>query len=182
MKRRKFIKNSTLGTAAAIVVPQIVPSRVLGKYAPSNMIQIGQIGFGRIAMSHDLPETIKHTDMARVVAVSDVDRKRMDLGKKWIQDFYKEMNKGDEYMQVATHQDYRDLLADPTIDAVIISTPDHWHAQPAMEAALSCMDIYLHKPTSLTIEEGRMMSNTIHQTGAVLHLVSQQRSLNPWPQ
>lgn len=146
------------------------------------MIQIGQIGFGRIAMSHDLPETIKHTDMARVVAVSDVDRKRMDLGKKWIQDFYKEMNKGDEYMQVATHQDYRDLLADPTIDAVIISTPDHWHAQPAMEAALSGKDIYLQKPTSLTIEEGRMMSNTIHQTGAVFQLGSQQRSLNPWPQ
>lgn len=146
------------------------------------MIQIGQIGFGRIAMSHDLPETIKHTDMARVVAVSDVDRKRMDLGKKWIQDFYKEMNKGDEYMQVATHQDYRDLLADPSIDAVIISTPDHWHAQPAMEAALSGKDIYLQKPTSLTIEEGRMMSNTIHQTGAVFQLGSQQRSLNPWPQ
>lgn len=182
MKRRTFIKNSALGTTATLVVPQIIPARVLGKNAPSNMIQIGQIGFGRIARGHDLPETIKHTDMARVVAVSDVDRKRMNEGKQWIQDFYKEKNKGDDYMNVATHQDYRDLLADPGIDAVIISTPDHWHAQPAMEAALSGKDIYLQKPTSLTIEEGRMMSDTIHQTGAVFQLGSQQRSLDPWPQ
>lgn len=182
MKRRTFIKNSALGTTATLVVPQIIPARVLGKNAPSNMIQIGQIGFGRIARGHDLPETIKHTDMARVVAVSDVDRKRMNEGKQWIQDFYKEKNKGDDYMNVATHQDYRDLLADPGIDAVIISTPDHWHAQPAMEAALSGKDIYLQKPTSLTIEEGRMMSDTIHRTGAVFQLGSQQRSLDPWPQ
>src|SRR5690554_2290262 len=90
MKRRTFIKNSALGTTATLVVPQIIPARVLGKNAPSNMIQIGQIGFGRIARGHDLPETIKHTDMARVVAVSDVDRKRMNEGKQWIQDFYKE--------------------------------------------------------------------------------------------
>lgn len=182
MRRRSFIKNSAIGTAVSLVVPQIVPARVLGKNAPSNMIQIGQIGFGRIARSHDLPETIKHTDMARVVAVSDVDRNRMNQGKQWVQDFYKEKNKGDEYLNVATHQDYREMLADPSIDAVIISTPDHWHAQPAMEAALSGKDIYLQKPTSLTIEEGRMMSNTIHRTGAVFQLGSQQRSMNPWPQ
>lgn len=182
MKRRNFIKNSAWGTAGALVVPHIIPSHVLGKNAPNSKIQVGQIGFGRIARSHDLPETIKHMDLARVVAVSDVDRDRMDQGKQWVQEYYKGKNKGDDYMNVSTFQDYRDLLADPSIDAVIISTPDHWHAQPAMEAALSGKDIYLQKPTSLTIEEGRMMSDTIHQTGAVFQLGSQQRSMNPWPQ
>lgn len=182
MKRRSFLKNSALGTAGVLVVPHIIPAHVLGENAPNSKIQIGQIGFGRIASSHDLPETIKNMDIARVVAVADLDRKRMEKGKQWIQDYYKGKNKGDDYMNVSTYQDYRDLLADPSIDAVIISTPDHWHAQPAMEAALSGKDIYLQKPTSLTIEEGRMMSDTIHQTGAVFQLGSQQRSMNPWPQ
>lgn len=68
------------------------------------------------------------------------------------------------------------------LDAVIISTPDHWHAQPAMEAALAGKDIYLQKPTSLTIEEGRMLSDTVHRTGAIFQMGSQQRSQNPWPQ
>ncbi len=182
MKRRNFLKNSALGTAGVLVVPHIIPAHVLGKNPPNSKIQIGQIGFGRIASSHDLPETIKNMDIARVVAVADLDRKRMEKGKQWVQDYYKGKNKGDEYMNVSTYQDYRDLLADPSIDAVIISTPDHWHAQPAMEAALSGKDIYLQKPTSLTIEEGRMMSDTIHQTGAVFQLGGQQRSMNSWPQ
>lgn len=182
MKRRSFIKNSALGTAATLVVPQIIPAHVLGKNSPNNLIQVAQIGFGRIAQGHDLPETIKNMDLARVVAVADVDRNRMEMGKKWVQDYYTGKNKGDDYMNVATYQDYREMLADPSIDAVIISTPDHWHAQPAMEAALSGKDIYLQKPTSLTLEEGRMMSNTMHRTGAVFQLGSQQRSMNPWPQ
>jgi predicted dehydrogenase len=71
---------------------------------------------------------------------------------------------------------------DPEIDAVIISTPDHWHAQIAMEAALAGKDIYLQKPNSLTIKEGRQLSNVINQTGRILQIGSQQRSINPWPQ
>lgn len=170
-----------MGAAGTLVVPQIVPASVIGKNGPNSKIQIGHIGVGRIARGHDIPETIKH-DIARYVAVSDVDTHRMADGKKLIEDYYKKNGKGDNYLQVKMHQDYRDLLADPSIDAVVISTPDHWHAQPAMEAALAGKDIYLQKPTSLTIEEGRMMSDTIHRTGAVFQLGSQQRSLNPWPQ
>ena len=58
MKRRKFLKSSAAATAGTIVVPTIIPSHVMGKNAPSNKIRIGQIGFGRIAMLHDLPETL----------------------------------------------------------------------------------------------------------------------------
>lgn len=181
MKRRNFLKSSVLGSAGTLVVPYIIPASVIGKNGPNSKIQIGQIGAGRIARTHDIPETIKH-DIARFTAVSDVDRNRMTDGKKLIEDYYKKKNGGNDFIDVAMHQDYRDLLADPSIDAVIISTPDHWHAQPAMEAALAGKDIYLQKPTSLTIEGGRMMSDTIHRTGAVFQLGSQQRSLNPWPQ
>ena len=68
------------------------------------------------------------------------------------------------------------MLADKSIDAVCISTPDHWHAQPAMEAALAGKDIYLQKPASLTIAEGRQMADVVKRTGRILQHGSQQRS------
>ena len=181
MKRRSFLKQSTGILAGAAVFPTIVPSHVLGKSAPSNKIRIGQIGFGRIAMHHDLPETLKH-DVALGVAVADVDLRRAELGKRWIEDYYAgEMGKPG-YVNVAVYQDYREMLEDGSIDAVIISTPDHWHAQPAMEAALAGKDIYLQKPASLTIREGRQMSDIINRTGRIFQQGSQQRGTDPWSQ
>ena len=89
MKRRNFIRNAAATTAGAVVIPTIVPSSVFGKSAPSNKINIGQIGCGRIARSHDMRETLRY-DVARMVAVSDVDSKRMADGKKLVEDYYKE--------------------------------------------------------------------------------------------
>ena len=181
ISRRDYLKKSLIGTAGAFVVPTIVPSTVFGKNAPSNKINIGQIGFGRIARSHDLPETMKY-DVARVIAVSEVDSKRAADGKQFIEQWYAEKKEKNNYVDVQTYEDYREMLTNPDIDAVIISTPDHWHARPAIEAAIAGKDIYLQKPTSLTIEEGRAMSNIIHRTGSVFQLGSQQRSMDPWPQ
>ncbi|PPK88762.1 putative dehydrogenase [Neolewinella xylanilytica] len=180
MNRRSLLKHS-LAAAAVTAFPTIVPAHVLGgRLAPSNRLNIGQIGCGRIARGHDLPETMKN-ESARVMAVCDVDSRRKDLGKTFIEGWYRE-NRPDDKVSVTTYDDYRELLANPDIDGVIISTPDHWHAQPAIEAALAGKDIYLQKPTSLTVEEGRMMSDTVHRTGVVFQLGSQQRSIDPWPQ
>ncbi|GEO20206.1 Gfo/Idh/MocA family protein [Cyclobacterium qasimii] len=183
--RRKFIKSTGKGALAASLAvtgfPTIVPASVLGKNAPSNKINIGQVGFGRIAMTHDLPETLKN-DIARVIAVADVDSNRGAQGKQWIESFYEKKTGKSNYVNVSIYDDFREMISRKDIDAVIVSTPDHWHAQPAMEAALAGKDVYLQKPTSLTIEEGRMMSDTIHRTGAVFQMGSQQRSQNPWPQ
>jgi predicted dehydrogenase len=148
--------------------------------SPNDKINVAQIGFGRIAKEHDLPLTIHH-DSVRVVAVADVDLKRADDGKQWIKNWYRK-NRNENDVEIAAYQDYRELLADQRIDAVIISTPDHWHAQPAIEAALAGKDVYLQKPASLTIKEGRQMSDTFHRTGRILQMGSQQRSLDPWPQ
>ncbi|MGD1894242.1 MAG: Gfo/Idh/MocA family protein [Cyclobacteriaceae bacterium] len=181
LSRRDYLKKSALGVAGAFAAPTIVPSTVFGKTSPSNKINIGQIGFGRIAMGHDLPETLKY-DVARVIAVSDADSRRTEEGKQFIEGWYEE-NKGKKnFVDVQKYNDYREMLMNSDIDAVIISTPDHWHAQPAIEAAIAGKDIYLQKPTSLTIEEGRAMSNIIHRTGQVFQLGSQQRSMDPWPQ
>ena len=181
MKRRDFIKNAVAATAGVIGIPTIVPSVVFGKNAPCDKINIAQIGCGRIAISHDMPETIKH-DMCRFVAVADVDINRANKGKKWIRDKYAEIKGNANYADVKVYQDYRKMLKDKSIDAVIISTPDHWHAQPAIEAALAGKDIYMQKPASLTIAEGRQMSDIVNRMGTVFQIGSQQRSANPWPQ
>ncbi|MEA1897772.1 MAG: Gfo/Idh/MocA family oxidoreductase [Bacteroidota bacterium] len=175
MNRRNFIKKTATGITAGIVLPTIVPSTVFGKSAPSNKIQIGQIGFGRIARSHDLPETIKY-DIARVIAISDVDSKRMKEGKQFIDNFYSKKSSKKNYLETKMYDDYHDMILNKDIDAVIISTPDHWHAQPAVEAALAGKDIYLQKPTSLTIHEGRVLSDIVKKKAVILQMGTQQRS------
>ena len=182
--RRKFLKDSvkaTAGTMALAHFPTIVPASVFGKTAPSNKINVGQIGIGRIARTHDLAETFKY-DVAHIMAVADLDRTRLQSGKQMIEGWYAKKTGKANYIDVKIYDDYRTLLADKDIDAVMISTPDHWHAQPAIEAALAGKHIYLQKPTSLTIEEGRMMSDIVQKSGVTFQLGSQQRSMNPWPQ
>jgi myo-inositol 2-dehydrogenase / D-chiro-inositol 1-dehydrogenase len=173
MNRRNFIKQSAMASTV-FAVPTIVPSSVFGKNAPSNKINIGQIGCGRIAREHDLPGTWAH-DVARITAVSDVDSKRMGEGKQLIEAHYAKKT-GKPYLDVKQYGDYREMLLDKDIDAVIISTPDHWHSQPAMEAALAGKHVYLQKPTSLTIKEGRQLTDIVNRTGVVVQLGTQQRS------
>ncbi len=175
MGRREYLKKTALGSAGLFFAPTIVPSSVFGKNAPSNKINVAQIGCGRIARSHDIAETLKY-DQARMIAVCDVDSNRMADGKKLVEDFYNK-KKGKGYVDVKMYEDYRELLLNKDIDAVLISTPDHWHAQPAIEAALAGKDIYLQKPTSLTLEEGRLLSDIVHRQGVILQVGTQQRSM-----
>ena len=175
MKRRHFISKSATATAGAMIFPTIVPASVIGKNPPSDMINIGQIGFGRIAMTHDLAETLKY-DVAKVVAIADFDSNRLAKGKQFIENFYAKKTGKSGYVNVKIYGDYRDILSDKGIDAVIISTPDHWHSQPAIEAALAGKDIYVQKPTSLTIAEGRLLSDIVRKKGVILQVGTQQRS------
>ncbi len=163
-------------TAGAIIIPSVVPSSVFGKNAPSNKINVGQIGCGRIAQTHDMPGTLQH-DVARMVAVSDLDSNRMKDGKKLVENFYKKKTGSNNAVDVKMYGDYKEMLLNKDIDAVIISTPDHWHSQPALEAALAGKDIYLQKPTSLTVTEGRLLSDIVHRQGTILQMGTQQRSM-----
>lgn len=176
MQRRKFINRTAMGTAAMVGFPSIVPASVLGKDAPSNKINIGQIGCGRIARSHDIHDTIRF-DQAQYLAVCDVDSKRADDAKVLVDDFYKKKTGKDGYDSTKVYGDYREMLLNKDLDAVVISTPDHWHSQPAMEAALAGKHIYLQKPTSLTVREGQQLRDVIKETGVVLQVGTQQRAM-----
>ena len=164
--RRSFL--SAAGKAAAAVsvatgFPAIVPSSVLGATSPGNRINVGAIGVGRIARGHDIPN-IRKFDTARIVAVCDLDANRVEDGKKLVNDFYARKT-GKPYHGVAGYADYLELLANKDIDAVVISTPDHWHALIAIAAVEHGKDVYLQKPASLTIAEGRAVSNAVHRSG-----------------
>jgi predicted dehydrogenase len=99
------------------------------------------------------------------------------MGKQFIESYYAKKTGRAGYLNVKTYDDYREIIADRSIDAVIISTPDHWHAQPAIEAALAGKHIYLQKPTSLTVAEGRLLSDVVSSKGVVLQVGTQQRSM-----
>jgi myo-inositol 2-dehydrogenase/D-chiro-inositol 1-dehydrogenase len=173
MKRRTFLKTTGIAGAGAMVVPTIVPSHVFGKNAPSNKVNIAQIGCGRMGRG-DLSSVMNH-ERVNFMAVCDVDSKRMKEGKELIMNRYAQMGRPNA-VDVRMYGDYKDLLADKDIDGVVISTPDHWHSQPAIEAAMAGKDIYLQKPTSLTIKEGRQLSDTVHRNGVIFQIGSQQRS------
>ena len=176
MKRRKFISKTALGTAAMIGFPSIVPASVLGKNAPSNKINIGQIGCGRIARQHDLIDTMAFNNV-NVMAVCDVDTNRMKDGKLLVDQFYQKKKEKANYKGTKMYEDYRKMLINKDIDAVLISTPDHWHSQPAIEAAMAGKDIYLQKPTSLTVKEGRQLVNAVQKNKVILQVGTQQRAM-----
>jgi len=176
--RRDFVKTGLKGGIATSLAmtgfPTILPASVFGKNAPSNKINIGAIGVGRISRDHDMAETLKY-DHARIMAVCDLDSKRLEEGKKYVNDFYGKKS-GKAYDGVTTYGDHRELLFNKDIDAVLISTPDHSHAYLGIHAVEAGKDVYLQKPASLTIADGRALSNAVHRTGRILQIGSQQRS------
>jgi predicted dehydrogenase len=173
VSRRGFLKTG-LGAVAAMGFPAIVPSSVFGQYAPSKRINIGCIGAGRISRGHDMAMLLPY-DRAKIMAVCDLDAHRVEDGKKLINDFYAKKT-GAAYDGVTGYANYHELLANKDIDAVVVSTPDHWHALIGVDAVRACKDVYLQKPASLTIAEGRALSNAVQASGRILQIGSQQRS------
>jgi predicted dehydrogenase len=176
LTRRTFISTASKGLAASSAIagfPAIVPASVLGATSPSKRINVAAIGTGRISRGHDMPG-IWRNDTARIVAVCDLDR-RVAEAKTLVNGHYTKVT-GKPYDGVTTYEDYRELLANKDIDAVVISTPDHWHALIAIDAVQAGKDVYLQKPASLTIAEGRALSNAVHRSGRIFQIGSQQRS------
>lgn len=176
MERRNFIKKTVAGSAATLFVPTILPSNIFGQTTANRKINVGQIGCGRIARDHDMPGVMQY-DNARMIAVCDVDSNRANDAKTLVQSYYAKKTGSDKAVDVKVYEDYRELLMNPDIDAVVISTPDHWHSQPAIEAALAGKDVYLQKPTSLTLEEGRILVDIIKKKGTILQVGTQQRAM-----
>ena len=169
MKRRKFVTQVAAGTAAFTVIPrQVLGGK--GFVAPSDRINLGFIGVGK--QSYTLLENIGNCPETVVLAASDVFGAKLDLfiqaaGKK---------NAEKVKTKVEGYHYYRELLERKDIDAVVIASPDHWHAQMVVDAAKAGKDIYCEKPLSLTIAEGRAMVNAVRKYDRVFQTGNMQRS------
>jgi myo-inositol 2-dehydrogenase / D-chiro-inositol 1-dehydrogenase len=175
MKRRRFLKDAVVSATGAIIIPTIIPSSVLGKNQPNDKINIGQIGLGRIATTMDLSGVMRR-DVARVIACCDLDSNRLKAGKDMIDQYYAKKTGQKDYINTKMYDNYREMLLQKDIDAVVISTPDHWHAQLAIEAALAGKDVFCQKPTTLTIAEGRLLSDVAKEKGTVVQICTQHRT------
>ena len=173
LSRREFL-CAAAAVGAGMALPSIVPASVFGAEAPSERIAVGCIGVGRMGTG-DLTDALG-IKLAQVVAVCDVDSKRVEIAQKRVDSFYAERQPGGQYKGCGAYGDFRELLARGDIDAIQISTPDHWHMIPAIEAAKAGKDIFLQKPLSLTIREGRFISDTVRRYGRIFQIGSQQRS------
>ena len=166
LTRRDFLRTA----AAAAAAPYVITSAALGaegRPAASNRIVMGAIGLGGMG-SGDLSGFLGKAEV-QMVAVCDVDRQHCYRAKESVDKKY-----GNTACDA--YNDFREVIRRKDIDAVMIATPDHWHAIPVIEAAKAGKDIHCQKPLSLTIAEGRAMSDACRRSGVVFQTGSQQRS------
>jgi len=169
--RRTFLKR-TAAAGAGIALPYFVRPSALGKagtVAASERITLGMIGTGGHGRGVNLKNFLGFDD-AQVVAVCDVDRAQAEIALGMVSKKY-----GDR--GCAIYSDFRDILARSDIDAVMISTPDHWHVPISIAAAKAGKDIECEKPT-LTVEEGRELVKTMKRYNRVFQWSTEDRAVN----
>ena len=170
----RLSRRSFLGAAsAAFAAPLVVGGSALGATPPSDRIVMGHIGIGKQAQGH--LRAMAGRREIRVVAVCDVQAERREPAKAHVDQRYGG-RKGVESKGCACYTDFRRIIERADVDAVLIATPDHWHAIPSIQAAQTGKDIYCEKPLSLTIGEARAMANAVRRFGRVFQTGSQQRS------
>ena len=162
LSRRNFLQKS-ISFGAAFAVPAVVPSSVFGEAAPSSRITIGIIGTGSQGILN--LKAFLNKPRAAITAVCDVDRKHREQARKMAR-----LAEGSSY------NDFRELLARSDIDAVVVSTPDHWHALISIAAVKAGKDVYCEKPLAYSVAEGRELCNAAKQSNRILQTGSHQRS------
>lgn len=171
--RKDFLKKSALGIASFSIVPRFVLGGN-GYTAPSDKITIGFIGNGK--QGTILANPFIGLQDAQIVANSDVDDVKATKFKEWIDRKYSENSSTAAYKACRSYHDYEDIIAREDIDAVIVCTPDHWHAIPSIAALNAGKDLYCEKPLSLTVKEGRAMVDATRNNNRVAQTGSMQRS------
>jgi predicted dehydrogenase len=175
--RRKFLQQTTLASLALAAAPSIIPASALGAdgaTAPSERITLGVIGTGDHGVNRNIKRFIPELD-CQIIAVCDVDTNRRAAAKALIEERYAERF-GSNYKGCDEYHDFRDVIARDDIDAIMNATPDHWHVLPSVLAAKAGKDVMCEKPLSLTLEEGRILSDVIQSTHRVFMTATENRS------
>jgi len=157
--RRSFLKYA--GAMAAF--PTIIPAGVLGEDAPSKRITLGCIGMGGQGVGANMNTFLREKD-AQVLATCDAYRSKAERARAQVDKVYG--TKG-----CKAYRDFRKIIDDPSIDAVVISTPDHWHVPMSLMALKAGKDVFCEKPT-LNIAEGRTLVDAVEKQNAYSRLGS----------
>jgi predicted dehydrogenase len=165
--RRSFLRRAALA-APALAFPSLLPSKLRGQGAPSKVITLGMIGVGGHGVGRNLNMLLPQED-ARILAVCDVFKSRRDKAKEQVDGHYVTSD-------CAAVNDFREILARKDIDAVMISTPDHWHVPMSAMAIRAGKDVICEKPT-LCIAHGRYLADLVKKTGTVFQTSTEDRSM-----
>jgi len=182
-KKQSITRRSVLKRAAAsaVAVPYVLPASALGlagTVSPSNRITIGLIGCGPHGTGWNLDQIFRNND-SQVIAVCDVDDARCAAAKAKVEQHYSRLM-GRTYRGCTAYADFRDLIVRKDVDAVANCTPDHWHVIPAIMAAKAAKDVICEKPLTLTVAEGRILSDIIGKTNRVFQTASENRSIDTY--
>ncbi|MDR3094453.1 MAG: Gfo/Idh/MocA family oxidoreductase [Bacteroidales bacterium] len=172
MNRRFFLRNSAFAAAAFTVVPRNVLGGT-GFTAPSDQINLGVIGCG--AQAGGLANAFASKANVNVVAAADVESLRPKKIQATVEKAT-EKAKGKAFKGFQLYGNYKEILARKDIDGVIIATPDHWHAIQTIDACRAGKDVYVEKPMSHSIQEGRLMADAVKKYNRVLQVGNMQRS------
>jgi predicted dehydrogenase len=178
--RRRFLAQTLTASAGALAIPHWVPASALGlngTVAPGSRITVGMIGVGRQVLAFNLPFFVSQPD-CEVVALCDVDRWRLEVTEERTASYYGEKkNRCPKVPKCARYVDFREVLDRQDIDAVMISTPDHWHVPMSVMAIKAGKDVSCEKPLTRSIAEGRLLSDLVTQRQRVFRTDSEFRSL-----
>jgi len=170
LNRRAFL-GQTAAMAGSLALPIFIPASVLGAeghVAPSNRINLAQIGLGVMGRGH--VRRLAYDRVLSLVAICDVDRERLKTQQENVAIIYQDK-------RCTGYNDYREILARDDIDGVVIVTPDHWHTPQAMDAAKAGKDVYCEKPVSIGVAEGRALVQTVQKHGRIFQTGTQYRSI-----
>jgi predicted dehydrogenase len=172
--RRRFLATAAAGLAAPFILDSHLRAQDRQGQGPNGRINLGFIGIGMMGRGH--LDSFLGNPGVQVVAVCDVHRVRREDAVERVHRAYAQQRKAGTYTGCAAYVDFRELIGRTNIDAVVIATPDHWHAIPAILAARARKDIYCEKPLSLTIAESRAMVDAACGNNVVFQTGSQQRT------
>ncbi len=175
LTRRSLLKTVSAGAGlAAVSSAPVTP--LFGGVAPSERITLGFIGIGKMNSSH--LEAFSREEDVEILALCDVESERLDRGRDIVSAAYQKAGRPGKSAswRPDAYRDFRDLLARADIDAVVIATPDHWHAITSICACRAGKDVYCEKPLANSIGEARAMVEAAARYGRVFQTGSMQRS------
>lgn len=173
--RRRFLSSTLSAAGTLTLLRPTLAHGALAKTSPSERLTMALIGHGAMGRGH--LRLLADESRVELLAVCDVDQTRRDDALERVKAAYESSSRPGRKGTCKAYNDYREILARPEIDAVLIATPDHWHTPMSIHAAQAGKDVYCEKPISISIQEGRQLVEAVRRAGRIFQTGTQYRSI-----